>query len=41
MVYGKNVLDKEYYAQVLPGPYAHQATWGAPAHFGVTLGYDF
>lgn len=40
-LYGKNVLDEEYYSQVLPGPYAHQATYGAPANYGVTVGYEF
>jgi iron complex outermembrane receptor protein len=40
-VYSKNVTDEEYRAQILPGAYAIQQTWGEPVTYGVSVSYKY
>lgn len=35
-VYGDNVTNSKYYNQILPGQFAIQTVWGAPATWGVS-----
>lgn len=40
-VYGKNVTNQVYRAQVLPGAFAIQQTYGEPATYGVSVTYKY
>jgi iron complex outermembrane receptor protein len=40
-LYGNNVTDEEYIAEVLPGPFAIQQIYGEPAAYGVQLSFKF
>lgn len=40
-VYGNNVTDEDYRAEVLPGPFSIQQIYGEPAAAGISLAYKF
>lgn len=40
-VYGDNLTDSKYYAQVLPGQFAVQSVWGSPTTWGVSVRAKF
>ncbi|MFV0277832.1 MAG: TonB-dependent receptor [Parahaliea sp.] len=40
-LFGTNLTDEEYVAQVLSGPPAILETWGQPRSYGASIGYEF
>ncbi|MFC4313862.1 TonB-dependent receptor [Steroidobacter flavus] len=40
-VYGNNVTDEDYRAEVLPGPFSIQQIYGEPAAAGLSVSYKF
>jgi iron complex outermembrane receptor protein len=39
--FATNVTDEKYRAQVLPGQFAIQQTWGEPASYGLMIEFDY